>query len=187
MEGTDGCNTHLVAGIAGDLEVNDIQELAQKIRASFELPWQISEIHDVKNYYLAPPAPRCIWWKAFLLPLDPTFPCQDIREGQLEKTIAYVQALQYWVEKANLPMPGQPHLLVRCILELREVMESYVSFSDDTVPDGVTSPEGSLEDVTGVAIPRGTLPTSAGTPTKEEAAKEPAPPEVATKEAAPTK
>ena len=28
------------------------------------------------------------------------------REGQLEKTIAYAQALQYWVEKANLPMAG---------------------------------------------------------------------------------
>ena len=88
------------------LEVNNVQELAQKIRASFELPQWMSKIHDVENYYLAPLAPRCIWQKAFLLSLDPTFPCWGIREGQLQKTIAYVQALQYWVEKANLSMPG---------------------------------------------------------------------------------
>ena len=122
-----------------------------------------------------PPAPRCIQQKAFLPPLDPTFPCWNIREGQLEKTMAYIEALQYWAEKANLPMPGQPCLLARCILELREVMESYMSFSDDTSLDGATSLEGSLEDVTGVAIPRGPSPTSAGTPTEEEATEEAAP------------
>ena len=88
------------------LGVSNIQELAQKIRASFELPQQMSEIHDVKNYYPVPPAPRCIQWKAFLLPPDPMFPCQDIREGQSQKTVAYMQALQYWVAKANVPMPG---------------------------------------------------------------------------------
>ena len=66
----------------------------------------MSKIHDVKNYYLAPPAPRCIWQKAFLPPPDPMFPCWDIREGQSQKTAAYVQALQYWAEKANLLMPG---------------------------------------------------------------------------------
>ena len=51
-------------------------------------------------------------WKDFLSLPDPKFPCQDIREEQLEKTVAYVQALQYWVEKSNPPMPGQPCLLV---------------------------------------------------------------------------
>ena len=86
--------------------VSDIQKLAQKIRASFELPGWMSEIHDVNNYYLATLAPRCIWQKAFLPPPDPIFLCWNIREGQLEKTVGYVQALQYWTEKANLPMPG---------------------------------------------------------------------------------
>ena len=64
-------------------------------------------------------------------------------------------------------------------------MESYVSFSDDNILDSATSPEGSLEDATRVAIPWGALPTSTGTPTEEEAAEEPVPPEVVTKEAAP--
>ena len=65
-------------------------------------------------------------------------------------------------------------------------MGSYASFSEDAILHSATSPEGSLEDVTGVAIPRGPLPTSASTPTEEEATKEPAPLEVASKEAAPT-
>ena len=34
------------------------------------------------------------------------FPSQDFREGQSQKTLAYVQALQYWAEKANPLMPG---------------------------------------------------------------------------------
>ena len=31
------------------------------------------------------------------------FSCQDIREGQYQKTVAYAQALQYWAEKSNPP------------------------------------------------------------------------------------
>ena len=172
--------------LLGILGVSNIQELAQKMRASFELPQWMSKIHDVKNYYLAPPAPRCIWQRAFLLPPDPMFPCQDIREGQSEKTVAYAQALQYWAEKANQPMPGQPHLLARCILELRRAMEPYIPFSDDAVLDGAASLEGSLEDLTRVTIPRNVPLASTGTSTEEESAEEQAPTEVATEEAAPT-
>ena len=169
------------------LGVSDIQELAQKIRASLELPQWMSKIHDVEKYYLAPPAPRCVQQKAFLLPPDPMFPCWDVREGQSQKTVAYVQALHYWVEKANPPMSGQPHLLVRSILEVRKAMEPYMSFSDDAILDGATSQEGSLKDLTGVTIPRDALPASTGTSTKEEPAEEPVPMEVATKEAASTR
>ena len=74
------------------------------------------------------------------------FPCPNIREEQLEKTVAYVQALQYWAEKCDPPMLGQPHILVRCILELRRMMEPYVSFSNDAILDGVAPQEGFLED-----------------------------------------
>ena len=157
------------------MEVTDIQELAQKIRASFELPQWMTEMHDIKNYYLAPPAPRCIQQKAFLPPPDPMFPCWDIK-----RAIPEDHSLQYWAEKANLPTPGQPCLLVRCILELRKAMELYMSFSDEAILDGATSQEESLEDLTGVTIP--------GMPCRpllvllpEEPAEEPAPMEVTTK------
>ena len=40
--------------------VDNHQELAQKVQASFELPWQISEQHGMENYHQAPPTPLCI-------------------------------------------------------------------------------------------------------------------------------
>ena len=166
--------------------VSNFQELAWQVRASFKLPQWMSKIHDVKNYYLAPPSPRCICRKEFLPPLDPMFPCWDIRDGQLQKTVAYAQALQYWVEKPNPLMPGQPCLLARCILKLRKTMEPYVSFSNDAILDGATSQEWLLEDLTGLTIPRTALPASTGTSTEEEPVEKPAPTEVTTEETAPT-
>ena len=73
--------------------------------------------------------------------------------------MAYAQALQYWMEKSNLPMLGQPCLLVGSILKLREVMEPYVSF-DDTILDGVAPPEGFLEDQPEATIPQSAQPAS---------------------------
>ena len=103
------------------------------------------------------------------------FPCWDSREDQLEKIIAYAQALQYWAEKSNLPMPGPPCLLTRCILKLREMMEQYISFLDDTVLDGVALLEGFFKDMTKITIPRDALPTFTNVPTEEVAIEEVAP------------
>ena len=77
----------------------------------------MSKIYDIKNFYLAPPASKCLHQKEFLSQPDPMFPCWDIQEEHLKKTVAYAQALQYRAEKANLPTPGQPHLLERSILK----------------------------------------------------------------------
>ena len=148
------------------LEVKDFQELAHRIWAFFELPQQMIELYDMENYYLAPPAPKCLCQKAFFLPPDPKFPCHDIKEEQLKKTVAYVQALQSWVEKSNLPTLGQPCLLAESILELREVMMPYVSFSNDTILSGVTPLEVSLEDQPETTICESVQPASAYPPLK---------------------
>ena len=134
-------------------EVDNFQELAQKIWVSFKLPQRMSELHNVENYCLAPPAPKCLHQKDFLLQPDPKIPCQDIWQRQVEKTVTYVQALQYWAENSNLPTLGQPCLLVGSILELREVMETYVSFFYDTVLGSVAPPEGFLKDQSEKTIP----------------------------------
>ena len=75
----------------------------------------------------------------------PNVPSQDFREGQSQKTLAYAQTLQYWAEKGNPPTPGRPHLLVRCVQELRKVMEPYVAFSDKASLEGATPQERYLE------------------------------------------
>ena len=127
-------------------EEDDYWELAQMIQASFELPWWVSKLHDVENYYLAPPASPCLCWKDFLL-LPP-------------QMVAYAQALQFWVEKSNLPTLCQPCLLAGNILELRKMMEPYVSFFNDAILDGVAPLEGFLKDQFGGSIPESAWPAS---------------------------
>ena len=148
-------------------EVDNYQELAQKIQASFELPWQISKLHDMEKYYLAPLAPPCLCWKDFLLPPNPKFPCWDIREAQLEKTVVYVQALQFWAEKSNPPTsrPTTPFDMEHpgvegsngalCLLLL--MMPSW---------SGVAPPEGFLEDQPEGTIPERAQPASTDLPLK---------------------
>ena len=135
----------------------------------------MSKIYDIGNYYLAPPAPNCLCQKDFLLPLDPRFPCQDIQEEQLKKTIAYAQALQYWAKRAYLPTLGQPHLLARSILKLWQMMEWYISFSDDNVLDGVAPPEGFHRNQTKLTISGDAPPAFTNVPTEEVAIEEAVP------------
>ena len=151
-------------------EVDDFQELTQKMWASFKLPQRISELHNVENYYLAPLAPTCLCWKDFLPQLDQKFPCEDIREEQLERIMSYAQDFQYWAEKSNAFC-----LLVGSILELREVMELYVSFFDDTVLSSVAPLEGFLEDQPETAIPGSDQPASTDPPIEEATMEEAAP------------
>ena len=155
-------------------DVDDIQELAQKIWASFELPRQMSEVHSIENYYLAPLAPNCLCQKYFLLPPDLKFPCWDLQEEQ-GKNMAYTQALQCWAERANLPKPGPPCLLAGSILELPKTMEWYVSFSDNIVLGSVALLEGFFGSQTSVS--RDALPASTDVPSKEVAREEATPPQ----------
>ena len=159
--------------------MDDHQELAQKVWASCELPQQISE-HGMDNYHQAPLALPCICWKDFLPQPDSKFACQDIRESQLEKMVAYAQALQFWTEKANLSTQGQPHLLVWSILELREVMKCYVSIPKNAIFGGMALPEESLITQSEKTIPESTQPPSTNFPmkvAKEKAAPIMRPPE----------
>ena len=121
----------------------------------------------MENYYKAPLAPLCICQKSFLLQHDPKFACWDIRELQLEKTVAYAQALQFWAEKANLPTQGQPHLLAVSVLELREEMKYYVSFSDKAIFSVVALPEEPLTPQPDEDTPKSPQPMQTNSPVEE--------------------
>ena len=153
-------------------EIDDHQELAWKVWASFKLPWQISEQHSVENYYQAPPALPCIYLKSFLPQHDPKFACLDIRELQLEKTVAYAHALWFWVEKANPPTQGQPCLLAGSIVELREEMKCYVCFPDEAVFSGVALLEEPSTTQPKEAIPKSAQPMQTNSPVEEAAMKD---------------
>ena len=85
--------------------------------------------------------------------------------------VAYAQALQFWVEKANLPTQGQPHLLVGSILELREEMKHYVSFPDKAVFSSVALSEESLTTQSEEATHKSAQPVHTNSPVEEATAK----------------
>ena len=149
--------------------VDDHEKLAWEVQASFKLPQQISKQHCVENYHQTPPAPLCLHWKSFLPPPDSKFACQDI--SKLQWAYAQAQALQFWVEKANLPTHGQPHLLAVSIIDLREEMKCYVSFSDENVFSGMAFPEEPSITQPKEAAPKSAQPTQANSPVKEAIAK----------------
>ena len=56
--------------------------------------------------------------------------------------IAYACALQYWMEKSDLPTEGQPCHLAKSVKELWEEMKCYLSFSDREIFKGAAPHEG---------------------------------------------
>ena len=66
-------------------------------------------------------------------PPDPWFSSQDYQCVQPQQTLAYMKALQYWVEKAQPLIPGEPFHLAESMLELRQAMELMVSFTGGEV------------------------------------------------------
>ena len=70
---------------------------------------------------------------------------RDIREIPWEKVVAYARALQHWVEENNLPVGGGPHLLAKSVMELREEVKWYLSFTDEEVFLGGGPPQEGRE------------------------------------------
>ena len=74
-------------------------------------------------------------------PAEPIYVCRDIQEIPQEKVVAYARALQHWAEENNLPAGGGPQLLAESVMELREEVKWYLSFTDEEVFQGVALPE----------------------------------------------
>ena len=125
----------------------------------------------MKNHCQVPPVPPCLLRRSFQLPPNTIFTCQDIREIQREKTIAYAHALQYCVEKSDLPTGGQPHQLAKSVKELWEKMSCYLSFLDKEVFKGITPLEGMPTTLVKEAEPHSIMAIPTAT-SKEQAAKE---------------
>ena len=116
---------------------DDTRKLARQVRASFGLPQWLQELDAGRATLQAPPALPCLRWQRFMLLADSIFASRDIREVPREKVVAYARALQYWVEQNDLPTGGEPHLLAKSVLELREEVKWYLTFTDEEVFQGV--------------------------------------------------
>ena len=97
----------------------DLLQFARRLMALFQLPMVRCCMFNMVNDYSAPPVPHCIDRDVYLPLIDMKFGGQDYQLKQPEKTLAYAKTLQHWVEKAQLPMLGEPHQLVECVWELR--------------------------------------------------------------------
>ena len=89
------------------------------MQASFEVPKLQSCMAKVDNDHSAPLAHHLLDSDQFMPLPDMWFGSQDFHLTQPQKTLAYVKALQYWAEKAQPPIPGEPHHLVESVLELQ--------------------------------------------------------------------
>ena len=120
---------------------DNTRELTRQVRASFGLPWQLWELDAERATLQAPPALPCLCRQSFMLPPDSIFASWDIREVPRENIVAYTRALQYWAEQNDLPTGGEPRLLAKGVLELREEVKWYLTFTDEEVFWGLAIPE----------------------------------------------
>ena len=120
---------------------DNTRKLARQVRASFGLPQWLQELDAERATLQAPPAVSCLHQQSFMLPPDSIFASRDIREVPREKVVAYARALQYWAEQNDLPTGGEPHLLAKGVLELREEVKWYLTFTNEKVFWGVAIPE----------------------------------------------
>ena len=111
------CQVEMLAWWRELLEVtsnDDCQEFAQKVCTSFEVPMAHNWAKVVDNDYTPMPAHPSLWKYRFIPSSDPRFGSQDCQLAQPHQTLAYVRAIHYWVEKAQLPIPSEPcHLVER--------------------------------------------------------------------------
>ena len=106
--------------------VKDLQKLACKIQASFSIP-EIRMRAIPGQGYTALPAPKCLDRNVFL-PDDLSY--QDIWQQPVLLMIAYVRGLHYWAEKHNPPESPEFHPLAGGVVELREAVREYVTFTN---------------------------------------------------------
>ena len=113
--------------------VEDPWKLTWKIWASFSIPAVRSRVFPGQGY-TTPPAPKCLTWNVFL-PDELSY--QDMQQHPFLLTVAYVQGLQYWVERLNLPVDPDFCPLVRSVLEFKERVKEHVVFSIKDVIQGL--------------------------------------------------
>ena len=106
-------------------DVENPKRLSWKIHASFSILVVRCETSPGQGY-MVPPGPKCFTRNLFLLD-DLSY--QVIWQQPLLLTMAYTQALQYWVEKFRPPAHPDFCPLVMSIMELMESVKEHVIFS----------------------------------------------------------
>ena len=142
MAGQKSWYAHLVARAGNGPPERSSPQICKKDMGNFSNAQGVLLCHKAVQWLHCAPALDGIDWDAYLLLKDMRFGAQDYCLCQLQKTLAYVKALQHWAKEANPPMPGKLHQLAECICELQESMESLTTFSDAKIFGEVESSNG---------------------------------------------
>ena len=113
----------------------------------------------VDNYYMHLLVHPSIGKYCFMPLKDLRFGCQDLHLHQGHHTTAYTRALQHLDEKAQPPIPGKPHHLVRSVLDLQQAMLPLVTFAEGDVFI-TTVPSAWME----ITLPQSMTPAPAESP-----------------------
>ena len=132
---------------------DNTRELVRQVRASFGLPWRLQELDAEGATLQAPPALPCLHQQRFMPPADSIFASRDIREVPREEVVAYTRALQFWAEQNDPPTGGKRRSLAKSVLELREEVRWYLTFTDEEVFRGVAIPEAEEEKSSATSTP----------------------------------
>ena len=89
----------------------------------------------------APPVPACLCRQRFMPLAESIYACRDIREITQEKVVAYARTLHHFAKENNPLARGKPELLAESVMELREEVKWYLSFTNEEVFQGVVLPE----------------------------------------------
>ena len=116
---------------------DNLQEFARRVWASFEVPKQWCCASKVDNDDSALLAHHSLDRDQFLPLPDMQFGSQDFQLTQPQKTLAYAKALQYWAEKAQLPIQSEPCQLAESVLELWQMMEPLTTFTDKDILEDI--------------------------------------------------
>ena len=100
------------------------------------------------------PAPKCLTQSRFL-PDDPTY--WDIWQQLLLLTLAYIWALQYWVEKVNPQTLDTYCPLAMSVVELKWWVERHIAFSKWDVFSGLEDAILNARSQNAEASPKGTI------------------------------
>ena len=124
------------------------RKLAREVQGILRtLTWQLQELGSKEATLQAPPALPCLCRQKFMPPADLILACRDIREIPREKVVDICKGPPaFGAEQNNLPAGGEPRLLAKSILELREEVKWYLSFTDEEVFWGVALPKKEEED-----------------------------------------
>ena len=116
---------------------DDLQQFTRRVQASFQVPKVRCHASRVDNIHSTLLVPHSLDGDQFLPLPDMWYSSQDFCLTQPYRTLTYTKALHYWAEKAQLPVPSEPHQFVENVLELQQLMELLTTFTDEEVLEDV--------------------------------------------------